>query len=291
MSCNFKTRAGFNLALELILFALILIGCAVPRPEPIRLCPSAESTADALLNLRLNSQNAVSLKALGQCILRYYDDDKKIKKEKFNVRIWLNPPDQIRLHGDIFFNARGIDLGSNEHEFWLALKPNEMGNSYQWGKWSEVGHIKEMMLNPKLVLEAFGIVDTNGGNWHLSNKQAFDVLTKQDKQGRIVKKIYINTCDYTIARIEYFDRNTKVSVVTELTEHKQISEGFFAPTVIRIVNAQDNEEKAVSITLNLKSVKSAQFSEKLKDNLFIRPRAKAFEHIYRIIEGEWIKQQ
>jgi len=240
--------------------------------------------------LRSRSENATPLKANGQCRLQYHiEDDNKPKKENFPVKLWVNPPAEIYLQGDIAFDAKGIVLGSNEDEFWLSMKPKEI-SSYWWGKWSQKSSLGKLTINPKLLLEALGIATVGSEeNWSLSNEGPFDVLTKRNEQTGI-QKIYISNCDYLIRKIEYFDEG-QVVVVTELDKYKEVSKDFFAPSVIKIVNQTgDGDKDSDSITLNLKSIKPANFSERQRKVLFARPQPRGFEHIYKIVDGNMIEQ-
>jgi len=271
--------------------ALISAGCVPQIQKPVRLCPGAESARDSLSLLRLRSQNAASLRASGQCRLEYYAEGKK-RNENFPVKLWVNPPAEIYLQGDVAFNARGIVLGSNEEEFWLAMRPKAI-NSYWWGQWSEEGRIERLMISPKLLLAAVGIApvgsdENNRRNWSLSKEGAFDVITK--REGRIgTQKIYIEPCDYLVRRIEYFDADGSAAVA-ELDKYKEIVEDFSMPGFIKIVMQGPDSEDTVSIALDLKSIKSANITSNQRRRLFTRPEPRGFEHIYRIIGGDMVEQ-
>lgn len=241
--------------------------------------------------LRLRLENTVPLKANGQCLLQYYAEDKKPKKENFPVRLWVNPPVEIYMQGDVAFDPKGIVLGSNEDEFWLAIKLKEI-SCYWWGRWSEESCPEKLMISPRLVLEALGIVVVGDiESWSLSNEGVFDVLTKQEGSTETKKKIHINTCDYLVRRIKYFDDDGQAVAVTELDRYKEISEDFFVPSAIKIINrAAEGTGDCVSITLNLKSIKPAGFTEKQRDRLFSRPEPRRFKNIYKIVGGNIIEQ-
>ena len=267
---------------------LILSGCAPELKHPTRVCPGKQSASQSLDSLRLTSESIVPLKATGRCVARFYVED-KVHHESFPVTLWVNPPAQIRLHGDVFLNPRGIVLGSNEREFWLAIKPKEI-STYHWGLWSEQNSSQSIIINPKILLEALGIVPPGSDEtWSLSNEGVFDVLTKRNDQGRIVKKVYIHNCDYQVFKIEYFNVDGEVMAIAELYKYKEMSEGFFVPRVIKIVTyAQEGREDSVIITL--KSVKPYKFDKKKQDFYFNRREPKGFKHIYRIIDGHIIEQ-
>jgi len=230
----------------------------------------------------------VPLEATGQCLLQYYAEGKKYK-ENFPVKLRVNPPAQIRLHGDFFLNPRGIVLGSNEREFWLAIKPKDI-STYHWGLWSEQNFSQSIIINPKILLEALGIVPPGDDeSWYLSNEGVFDVLTERNDQGRIIKKVYIHSCDYRVFKIEYFNVDGKAGAIVELYKYKEMSEGYFVPRVIKIVTyTQESREDSVVITL--RSPKPYKFDKKKQDFYFNRSKPKGFKHIYRIIDGHIIEQ-
>ena len=267
---------------------LILSGCAPELKHPTRVCPGKQSASQSLDSLRLTSESVLPLKATGRCVARFYVENKE-HHESFPVTLWVNPPAQIRLHGDVFLNPRGIVLGSNEREFWLAIKPKEI-STYHWGLWSEQNSSQSIIINPKILLEALGIVPPGSDeSWSLSNEGVFDVLTKRNDQGRIIKKVYIYSCDYRVSKIEYFNVDGEVMAIAELYKYKEMSEGFFVPRVIKIVTyTQEGREDSVIITL--RSVKPYKFDKKKQDVYFNRRKPKGFKHIYRIIDGHIIEQ-
>lgn len=267
---------------------LILSGCAPRLTPPTRICPGKQSASQSLDSLRLTSESVLPLKATGRCVARFYVENKE-HHESFPVTLWVNPPAQIRLHGDVFLNPRGIVLGSNEREFWLAIKPKEI-STYHWGLWSEQNSSQSIIINPKILLEALGIVPPGSDEtWSLSNEGVFDVLTKRNGQGRTIKKVYIYNCDYRVFKIEYFNVDGEVMAIAELYKYKEMSEGCFVPRVIKIVTyAQEGREDSAIITL--KSVKPYKFDKKKQDVYFNRRKPKGFKHIYRIIDGHIIEQ-
>jgi hypothetical protein len=280
---NHRLFAGFAAAI------LIFAGCAPRIQKPVRVCPGKESIAESLSSLRMRLENTVPLKASGQCLLQYYVGDRKPEKENFPVKLWVNPPVELYMQGDVAFDPKGIVIGSNEDEFWLAMKPKEI-SCYWWGRWSERNYPEKLMISPRLVLEALGVVAVGDiESWSLSNEGAFDVLTKQEGGTKTRKKIYINTCDYLVRRIEYFDDDGRAAIVTELDKYKELIKDFFVPTFIKIINRTDgNEGDLVQITLS--SIQPAKFTDKQRRRLFIRPQPQGFRHIYKIVDGNVIEQ-
>ncbi|MCK5226048.1 MAG: hypothetical protein KAQ89_04965, partial [Planctomycetes bacterium] len=60
------------------------------------------------------------------------------------------------------------------------------------------------------------------------------------------------------------------------------------PTIIKIRHFETDSKN--NITITLKSAKPAKFTEKMQKRLFVRPQPKGFEHIYKIINGEIIRE-
>lgn len=274
--------------LYIFVCVFMLNGCAPQVSVCKHICPGKKSTSQSLNTLRSASVNIISFEAKGQCRAKFYCDGKKYE-ENFPLRLWVNPPEQIRLHGDIFFNPRGIDLGLNKDEFWLAIKPKEI-NTYHWGRWSQQDGGVNLLIDPAILTEALGIKQIDyQGSWSLANQGAFDVLTKRTQQGRLIKRLYIDSCNYRISKIEHFDTDGGVLVVVELDKYKEISSGVFVPGTIKIITrSQDNEEDTVRITL--RSIKAKKFDKEKEDILFSRPEPKRIKHIYKIINGLAIEQ-
>lgn len=292
---NKKCRKQYNNLLSCLSCVLlwqsvfIFVGCAPRVRKPVRLCPGKESTAEALALLQQRAENIVPLKATGQCLFRYYDEDKKLKKENFPVKLWAKPPYEIYLQGDLAFDPKGVVLGANEDEFWLAMKPKEI-SSYWWGRWSEVSCLDNMMIGPQILLEALGAVKAGAQqDWSLLNEEGFDVLVNR-RGSTESRRIYIYNCDYLIRKIEYSEAGLPVAVA-ELAEYTEISKDFFVPSVIKIANLPgNNREDLVSISLNLKTIKPATFTDRQRDRLFVRPEPKGFKHIYKIAGSSMVEQ-
>lgn len=268
---------------------LLVAGCAPEMQELTQVCPGKASVAEAMSVLRSNSQNMAPLWAKGQCLLQYYVDQKK-HKENLAVTVLVRPPAEIYLQGDATLVPKAIVLGSNEREFWLSIKPKEI-SAYWWGEWSEQDSPDGLVINPKTLLEALGIVELDAEeSWSLSNEGAFDILTKRER-GIVARRIHIYSCDYLVRKIEYFDSKGQAAASTKLARYKEVSEGFFAPASIEITtHARDNIEDSLSITLNLKSMKPPKITDERQDILFRRPPPRGFKSLYRVINGRWIEQ-
>lgn len=264
------------------LVMLVLGGCAPQVREPLRVCPGKDSASEALQYLTQNPQKITPLKVNGICRLQYYDPDGKRHRENIPVIIWFNPPSQIRLQGDVAFNPKGIVVGSNEKEFWMAFKPKELGNSYYWGRWDRQDKGNVFRFDPELLLEAFGVITFDSDeNWSLSNQGPFDILTREDAKGGINKKIYVDSCSYRIRKIEYPDANGRIAFLVEQKYNKDSS----VPELIEVSYRNDDGTED-SLKITLKHTKSMVFTERKRHLYFGRPRPRGFKNIYEIINGE-----
>lgn len=266
---------------------LVFAGCAAQIQKPVKICPGKASVAESLSSLMVQLENAVPLKADGQCLLQYYTEEGKLKKENFPVKLWVNPPAEIYMQGDVAFDPKGVVLGSNKEEFWLAVRLKEV-SGYWRGRWSKKEYSEKLMISPRLVLEALGAAAVgNEEGWSLSNEGAFDVLTKQ-QDGVEAKKIYINNCDYLVGRIEYFEGG-RTAVVMEQDKYKKISKNFFVPGIVKIATLSGGG-KGESVQITLGAVKQVEFTEKQRERLFVRPREQGFRQIYEIVDGKVVEQ-
>jgi len=205
---------------------LLLTGCAGPLKKPSISCPGKKTADEAIAALNANRQKYVPVRATGQCLLRYQQDGSE-HKENFPVKIWTSPPEEIYLQGDVAFDATGLVLGTNKDEFWFWLKPKEI-SSYWWGKWSQAGDFQKLPLSPEVCLEAFGAVNMATGDWSLTHGQ-FDILWLHNEQGELVKRVYIETCDYLVAKIEYFDSSGQIAVSVGFSDYKKVADAFLFP--------------------------------------------------------------
>ena len=269
---------------------VIVGGCKPGMPPPLPICAGKSSVGEALLALGSQGEKVVAVKATGSCRLEYYVEDKaKPEKESIRpLRLWMNPPSEISLHGDVAFDPRGIILGANSDEFWLGIKPKI--SSYWRGQWSDGDNVQRLILNPKIVLEAFGIVaiQDGQGDWALSNEGPFDILTRRDDAGAVTKRIYVCSCDDLVRKIEYFDEFGRVAVVAELEDYEEVVEGFKVPRYIKVVK-RGVGGRDDSVVIKLKSVKPMSFHPRQLDALFQASPGR-YKHVYGIVDGEWVEQ-
>lgn len=277
-----------KVVISIVGIILILAGCAPEMRTIKEICPGKRSVDEALAALQAQAQNAVSLKASGQCRVEIpVEGKKKPQKENVDVKLLVNPPADIYMQGDKPLISKAIVLGSNEREFWLAIKPGE--SVYAWGKWEEQGSSGGLVINPRTLLEALGMSEIDKEqDWSLSNEGAFDVLTKR-QQGAVTKKIYIYSCEYRVSKIELFDSNGQVAAFAELDSYQEVSEGFFVPAFIKVTTfTQGEARQPLSVTLKLSSIKA---HDKWLDMIFKRPLPKGkFKNVGVIIDGKWVEQ-
>ncbi len=269
---------------------IFLAGCVGPKIEKLAVCSGKASLEDSLAALNNQAGQIKPFRASGQCFATGNEKGKK-HKEEFSFKLWFNPPNELRLFGDVAFNARGLDIGCNETEFWFAARPKELGNSFSWGKWSEQRQtpLGRIILTP--LLDAFGkITIGNPQDWSLSNQGPFDVLTEQS-QGKIVKKIYIYCCDYRIRKIEYFDDEGNVSVVLEMKNYREIFDGSLFPSELMLRDFYyEGKEDLIRVVLG--TVKKYDYTTQKRAAFFERPTdLNGFEHVYRAVDGGLNEQE
>ena len=281
-----KIFVGWALAHAVTL--IFLCGCAPQIQKPLPTCPGKNTVMEALAVLQSQSENMVPIFARGTCKLLY---DPNEPKQNFNIKILLiKPPFELYLQADTGVISKAVEIGSNENEFWVAIRPNEI-DAYLWGLWSEQnsGDAKGILINPRTLLESLGIaeIDTSA-EWSLSKEAGYDILTKKD-MGVTVKKLKIYCCDYTVRTIEYFDNNGKPVAIAELNDYTQVTEDFSIPSSIEIYSPSENPEDQFNIKFNLTPIREA--TEKQKNFSIVRDDdPQGFKHIYKVVNGQRYEQ-
>jgi len=287
-----KSQLCRCLRVLLLLLVSFAAGCP-PKVEVLPICPGKQSAAEAISVLRSRAEKTGPLRANGQCRMEFNTQNRK-HPENFSVKLWVNPPAQFYLQGDVAFDARGVLVGSNSEEFWVWIRPKEI-SGYWWGRWSDGAKLERMVISPRMVLEGLGIAspgaDGGQGTWSLSNKGPYDILTRRDEDASVVKKLYVAACDYSLRKIEYFDAVGKVRAVVEMDAYTKVGENFSIPAVIKITNHQAGGDDSARITLNRDSIKAMTFSQKQIDYLFTRPEPKGFKQVWLYIDGHWVEQR
>jgi hypothetical protein len=282
-----------KLVVGIVAAMLALGGCGPKVEEYRRICPGKSAVLYSLSSLTMQQTSATELRANGQCRLQLYVEGKsKPNKENFPVKLWFSPPCNIRVQGNVALDPRAIELGSNKEEFWLGIRPKEVSR-YVWGKWSEQEDLNNLAIRPDILVEALGVVSTGSyadmQYWSLSNEGPFDILTRQNIEGRPVKKIYVYSCDYRVAKIEHLNEAGEVAVTADLRNYKQVTDDFFVPSWIKIVtHGEQGRDNSVRVTLS--SPKAVEFSDKQRRALFERRPPKGFKSVGVIVGGELIEQ-
>jgi hypothetical protein len=274
----------------LIFIGLIFIaGCVGPKNEKLAICPGRVSVQESISVLNEQAKQARSFRAGGQCFATVHEKEKK-HKEEFAVKLWFNPPGEVRLFGDVAFNARGLDIGCNESEFWFAARPKELGNYFLWGKWNEQQN-SYARLGPKLLVDAFGGIDFEKPELlSLSHEAPFDILTELS-EGKIVRKIYIYCCDYRVRKIEYFDEAGKAAVVLEMSNYRKALNGSLFPGELKLRSLRnDGREDVMRVVFGV--VKGYEYTRLRRGDFFGMPtELGGFGKIYKVVDGQMIEQE
>lgn len=267
-----------------IAVSVFLSGCAaVPTKQAaVEICDGKETIAQAVAVLNEHRQTITAIQARGHCIIRWHDDKKKEHTEKPEVVLVFYPPGYLYFRGNVL-GQEVIRLGSNAEEFWFRMKPREISH-YQWGKRCDVARCNGLgRFNPDNLLEALGMVSVDE-DWALSNQARYDVLTLFDGE-KVRKRIHVDSCDYLVRKIEYFDADGNAAVTIELDGYTETSDGAVVATKINIIN---QEFDGMTVDINLKNVKPAK---PFKAGLFQRPPSKGFEYVYQLNDYcQWIRQ-
>lgn len=270
---------------------LLLAGCTAELRRPSAECPGQQSVAACFDFLKSGAGPAAPLKANGKCLLEYREEG-KIHKESFPLKVWIDPPSGMYLQGDIAFDPRAVVAGSNPEEFWLWIKPGGI-SSYWWGRWDRTDPTFHIPLNPNLVLEAMGCpIDPSmpAEDWFFSKSSGFDILTLE-RGGVPAKRLYLNRCDCSVAKIEYFFSNRRIAVVMELDEYRMLPGGKLVPTLVRIISRRPDGTDLVKMILRLSSVEETVFTERQRQRFFSRPEPRGFENVYYLDEYGWAEYE
>jgi hypothetical protein len=157
-----------------ILALCLMAGCASKWQVPSRVCPGKESIEQSLNALLKHSRSIGSFRGAGVFHVQSTDIN-----EGFIGKVWIKPPDKVYVQGTVLLNPKAITLGSNAEEFWLSIKPEI--SSYWWGKWPEQSNLDALLVNPKILLEAVGVIHIDANDaWFLIKEGAYDQLEKKN---------------------------------------------------------------------------------------------------------------
>ena len=261
-------------------------GCEPPLKEPlgpdIKLLKGKPDIAAAVAAINAHRQFVKPIRAGGNCLIEWFDDDGKPHKENPAIQLRLVPPDHLFFSGDIL-GGEAIRFGTNPDEFWFRIKPKEV-SSYWWGKRATARACGgQGQLGPESLLEALGVVEIDH-TWTLSSRPGYDILTLKDYAGSPVKRIEVDWRDYLVRKIEHFDASGKASVVVNMSKYNDGTgelAGIVVPT--RIAIAYFNMPNSGLLTdMTLRDLKPFHPTEAQMKGLFVRPPDKGFDNIYEL---------
>ncbi|AQT68671.1 hypothetical protein STSP2_01840 [Anaerohalosphaera lusitana] len=268
----------------LVVTLLGVVGCPPPVEveEPLMECERDMTVGRLVEVLDAQRENAAALKARGRLSIRWVEEG-KIKEETPDVQVRFVPESKLFLDGRIL-GQEVIRLGTNDEEFWLRMKPDEI-SMYQWGRWEDAAKCPgQQLLNPHNLLEALGMVRVDDG-YDLTIRAGEYVLTEVDASGGFAKRVYVGCADYLVRKIEYYGEDGRVDVVIELEEYEEVGEGHFVPTRIGIINHGKNSSKAEFM------LSSVGVYEDIKPKAFVRPEPEGIKNVYRLNENcEFVRQ-
>lgn len=269
-----------------ILF-FIFSGCkALVQKEAIQRPIQLDKTF-ILSQLAQRYEKIMPFRANGKCLWQGVDAQGKPIKENFPLRLWCQPPKRFCFHGDVFFDSKGIVAGLNEENFWLVARPKEIkgyfcGSRYLAGNCSVELAIP---LDPVTLMDAFGIIEPTWLNdkqfWSFEAEEKKFIMTRQNQQGGPIRKVYLDSNTFLPERIEYFDNDENMIMVTILDDYSKIDNNFYVPEKIEITQ-RPGQADSDSITITLKNPKQYTFSEKNIRYLFSPPSMDKFEFLYQL---------
>src|SRR3989339_882903 len=260
-------------------FLLSLVGCAPQKRELAKICFGPADINELIRDLGKSSPTPFRASGTSQLIYADVEGKKrKERKERVDVKIWVNPPFDIYLQGDVAFDPRGLILGANADEFWLALRPNEIDSFYS-GRWDDAqdGFVAA---SAGILLESLGEVNFADPNeWKMAVSEKFTILAKCRKM-EIIKSLIIYNCDRRIRRINYFDNKGELAASAEIDDYQRLSDNFFVPHTIKLIGRIGAN---FELTLKLGGVKTTQFSEQQSEIMFNPPDSSGYKNVYRVI--------
>ncbi len=266
---------------------LLFGGCQAPLKEPlgpeIELLKGKPDIAAAVAAINAHRQFVKPIRAGGNCLIEWYDDDGKKHKENPGIQLRLVPPDHLYFSGDIL-GGEAIRFGTNAEEFWFRIKPKEV-SSYWWGKRAVARACGgQGQLGPESLLEALGVVEIDQ-TWTLSSKPGYDILTLKDDAGLPVKRIHVDWRDYLVRKIEHFNGSGKTSVVVNMSRYTDGTgklAGIVVPTRIAIVYL-NMPNGGLLTDMTLRDLKPFSPSKaQMNGKLFTLPPTKGFKNIYEL---------
>ncbi|MDD5458941.1 MAG: hypothetical protein PHF37_06085 [Phycisphaerae bacterium] len=265
------------------IFLVSLAGCGPQTQEFERLCPGPINI-DELME-EVSHSPLLPFRADGTSQLIYADEKGRKSKERVDVKIWINPPFDIYLQGDIAFDPKGLILGSNKEEFWLALRPDKIDSFYS-GRWDQAGG-GFVSASAGILLEALGVVNFESADeWEMAASEKFTVLAKLAKDGTIIKSVTIDNCNRSVRKIDYFDSKGELTALAEMDDYRQVGDNLIVPRLIKIIN-----KAGAKFELNIKlgNIKETRFNEQQEKKMFNPPNSSDYENVYRIMGDKLVE--
>jgi hypothetical protein len=283
-----KSFASLFLLASCSLLLATLSGCQ-PAMEQLKPCEGKATAIAAIDGLNARTAKMPGLRASGQGIIEFYDEDGKLRREPFPVIIRTMPPQGLYFQGNVIV-PKSVVLGTNSGEFWLWIKLKEVDSFWSGPMGGCLGGASEaspvMLLSPANILESLGYVKLdpqNPGGYAFKHNSPYDVVTMLDAEGLPARKVYIYSCDSTPRKIEYFGPGNKLMLTTRLSYYAQVTQELAVPTRIEMtfVDEKDRSQK-LSITLNKDTLEVFQPTPKQATGLFTKPDPAGTKHIFRL---------
>jgi len=274
-----------TLLLLLVVVVMLAGGCVTQVFPTAKVCPGKADVAEALDALHQQAKAAVPFRTNGQCRLGFVTESGKTRQFNLPVSVYINPPSEIYLQGQATPGPQGlVFLGTNERQFWLGLRPEI--STFWWGDWSKATKGHDLPVSPRAVFESFGFAgadsfETDPNHWSLSAGPGQDVLTWTGQNGLPIKRIFVDRCDYRIARIEYLDEAGHVTVMVELKGYQRVADGFFVPSQVSIVAFAEGQRTHWA-RMTLGAFMEKEYNDQFRSRYFVRPEPRGFETVIEV---------
>jgi len=278
-----ETMRVLSVSVYLVVGAALVLSCGCqPAMESLRPCAGKPTAAAAIQDLNARTAKMLPLKASGRCIIEYYDEDGRKRRESFPAIVRTMPPHGLYFQGNLII-PKGLILGANAEEFWLWIKLKEVDTFWN-GRLGQCVSEPALLLAPESVLESLGYVglppDSPGG-YSFQHKSPYDVVTMWDGSGRIAGRVWIYSCDSSPRKIEYYTAEGKLFLTTKLSRYAAVTPDFAVPTQIEMSHSRsDGRIERLSITLNKDVLEVFEPTPRQADVLFTRPDPAGTKHIF-----------
>ena len=207
------------------------------------------------------------------------------------MKLWLEPPYNLCLQSTAVSGPEGkIFLGTNQEEFWLSIKPEI--NTYWYGRWNDMPDVTDLDMNPRVVLESMGLIEfASHETWQLENKRGTDILTCTDTtSSRVIKRLFVATKRYQLAKIIYYDELGSPAVVVDLDRYKVLDGRNTVPTGIRVTRYAGGTAEG-RVTFDLRQGVLRQFTEKTRARMFQPVTPTGYDQVIHVTQFGSIREQ